>query len=79
MAIQAPPPPVAFEKYRKRFKRHLDLNELKEVGVSSQDYFFESFRLGGLSVMGADKIITPVFSLYNSKCFFFLMFEALFR
>ena len=70
MAIQAPPLPIAFEKYRKRFKRNLDSNELKEVGVSSQDYFFESFRLGGLSMMGANKIITPVFPLVTQNIFF---------
>ena len=49
---------------------HLDTNELEDMDVSSEDYLSESFRLGGLSVMGADKIITPVFPLVTQNVFF---------
>ena len=69
MAIQASLVPVAYNNYRKHLKTHLDSNELKDICVSSQDYSSESFRLGGLSVMGADKIITPVFPLVTQNVF----------
>jgi len=59
--VQVPPASINFNNYRKRLKFHLDSEELKDIGVHPKDYSTHSLRLGGLSFMVADNVVTPAF------------------
>ena len=48
-------------------KKHLDKAELREMGISPQDYSTHSFREGGISVLGADCIVTLAFTQKNAQ------------
>ena len=37
------------------------MDDLREIGVYPQDYSTHSFRKGGLSVLGADCMVSPAF------------------
>ena len=52
---------MTYDNYCQRLKRHLDSEELKEMGVLPEDFGTHSFRIGGASVMGADFTVIPVF------------------
>ena len=52
---------VAYDNYRNVLKIHFDSEEQKDMGVYPEDYSTHSFRLGGISAMGADNIVTPAF------------------
>ena len=58
--IQLPITPISYDNYRKRMKNHLDCEKLREMGVTPEDYFTYSFRLGGLSFLSDDDV-NPAF------------------
>ena len=51
---------ITYDIYRKRLKRHLDWETLKELGVYPADYSTHSFRKGSLSML-ADGDMHPAF------------------
>ena len=59
--IQIPFAPVTYDNFRNPLKNHLDCKELMDMGVHLEDYSTHSFRLGGLSVIVDDKVVTLAF------------------
>ena len=59
ITIQISLTPISYNNYRKSFKKHLDCEELKDIGQTLEDYSTHSFRLGG-------NIVHPVFLQKNA-------------
>ena len=56
---------MTYDNYRKRLKKHLDDEILKDMGVTPEDYSTHSFRLGGISVL-SDGDVHPAFVQKNA-------------
>ena len=47
LRVVSPPECIPTLSYKKKFKSHVDSEELKKVGVSSLDFTSDSLKLGG--------------------------------
>ena len=57
---------MTYHSYCQCLKAHLANDELKQMGVLPWDYSTHSFRIGGLSIMNADEVVTPTFTKKNA-------------
>ena len=67
LSLKVPCEAMLYDNYRQRLKKHLDSEDLKAMGVLSEDYGTHSFRIGGASVLGADSSVSPVFIQKNLR------------